>query len=385
MNIGFIGNDQELSRQLRQAAQTEALFSSSEVTKPELIQETFKTCQLVLISDRLVQPHELESVVELIQGKNLVYLLSYKADTGVTEDAALVCQRLGIGVCRPKRTIDQLVEYVHQRFMGGAPVIRSGGQVIALVGAKSQTGLTGSTLSLAEEIGKRMDRKVAVIGLDAFTPGDVFITYSGTYLHDLYTQIKDGGILTPAELVAHMHQTKHFAFLAGNADPTKRYRYSSESVAHVIACAREAFDIVLIDAGSNPDNNLCLQALLHADMRIVVTTQQPSALANWQRFAPLLRMVNHEQPMSFLLLINKWSKQWGDTKEIERSMAASMLGWLPDLKEDGMLCEMERRLLTTVEHPKYNEQLKRMVDLLQSRFNWPMQNESAKSKWFARR
>lgn len=90
--------------------------------------------------------------------------------------------------------------------------------------------------------------------------------------------------------------------------------------------------------------------------------------------------------MSFMLLINKWSKQWGDTKEIERSMAVPLLGWLPDLKDDGMLCEMERRLLTTVDHSKYAEQLKQMVDLLQSRFKWPAQEETPARKWrFGRR
>jgi MinD-like ATPase involved in chromosome partitioning or flagellar assembly len=387
MNIGFIGNDQELCRLLRQASQTEGVFSTQETNDMQLILDTLKTCKLILISDRLVQPHELESLKELFLGKaELVYLISYKADTPVIEETKLVCMRHGIGICHPKRTVEQLVEFIQQQYLGGgAPVSKQGGQVIALVGTRGQTGLTATTFSLADEIGRRMGRKVAVIGLDAFSPGDTFITYAGSYLNDLYTQIKDGGILTPAELVTHMQQAKNFAFLAGNTDITKRYRYSSESVAHVIACAREIFDVVLLDAGSNPDNNLCLQALLHADMRVVVTTQQPAALTNWHRYIPLFRMVSSES-MSFMLLINKWSKQWGDTKEIERSMAVPLLGWLPDLKDDGMLCEMERRLLTTVDHSKYAEQLKQMVDLLQSRFKWPAQEETPARKWrFGRR
>ncbi|WP_138753546.1 AAA family ATPase [Paenibacillus sinopodophylli] len=384
MNIGFIGNDQELSQQLRQIPQVDAVFSLQETAQMDLIKETFKSTDLVLLSDRLVQPHELEGIAEILQDKKLLYLMSNKADAAVTEETALVCKRLRIEVNRPKRTVNQIVDYIQQRYMGVTQAAKTGGQVIALVGSQSQSGVTASTFSLAEAIGKRMDRKVAVIGLNAFSPGDSFLTYAGSYLNDLYTQIKDGGILTPIELVAHMNQAKHFSYLAGNADPTKRYRYTSESVAHVIACAREAFDVVLLDAGSNPDNNLCLQALLHADLRILVTTQQPAALLNWQRSKPILQMVTQDH-MSFMLLINKWSKQWGDTKEIGRSLELPMIGWLPDLKDDGLLCEMERRLLTTVEHPKYMDQLQRMADLLQSRFGWPVRNEATKLPWFKRR
>jgi hypothetical protein len=57
----------------------------------QLIMDTLKTCKLILISDRQVQLHELESLKELFHGKaELVYLISYKADTSVMEETALM-------------------------------------------------------------------------------------------------------------------------------------------------------------------------------------------------------------------------------------------------------------------------------------------------------
>lgn len=380
MKIGFIGQDEELCQQLRQYGQIEAII---QLDKEQADQTSVLTdCSVVLLSDRQIDLFELDGLTARFPDRaKLVYLMSYRNSLESTKEAELVCKRLGIGFIPPKRTAEQIAIELLKRFDSGFSTPEKGGQIITFYGAIAQAGLTATVLSFAQELSQTVEAKIGVLSLNAYTPGDHFAPYKTSYLNDLYTQIKDTKVLTSAELANQMQPVEDFHYLAGNTDLTKRYRFSSESAQHLISCARQQFDIVLIDAGANSDNNLCIQSLLHADMRVVVTTQQPSALDMWHRASDLMKRISgFEKGLPFMLLLNKYNKLLGDMKAFEQQMAVPLLGWLPDLKEEALLCEAERRLLTTIDDAKYRDQLREMGLLLHERFEWPLQQGEADRK-----
>lgn len=376
MKIGLLGQDEALCQRLRQLVGVEDVRSFDVADLTEELQDF----ELVLISDRYVAAYELEQVKTKFKASTtLIYLLSYSIHAGTATEAQIVAGRLGITIIPPKRTPDQIAKEI-ERYALDSNTPESGGNVIVFMGTLSQAGVTATVLSLADELGKVTSAKVGVISLNAFTPGDAFLSYSGSYLDDLYAQIKETKLLTPGELASHMQVTPTFSYLAGNADFLKRYRYSSDAAEHIIACARKQFDIVLLDAGANPDNNLCLQALLQADLRILVSTQQPAAINMWRKMNALLRMVGNGEQMPFMLLLNRFRNLYGDAKRFEQLMELPLLGTLPDLEEEGQLCEAEKRLLSTTENGRYTSQIREIGKLLQSRYKWAAQHEGATKK-----
>ncbi|MGG4145698.1 AAA family ATPase [Paenibacillus algorifonticola] len=375
--IACIGLDAALIDRLKQLPVEDV----TNLTKEQLVSGTGAvSATLVVISDRFVKPFELESLIDRFPDSKIAYLISYSANIAAAEEASLICRKLGILDLPPKHTVEQIAQKLHSSFLGGyiAPDVYQG-KVIAFLGTLGQVGVTTTVLGLAEQLAGTTTAKIGVLSFNAFTPGDQYVAYKGSLLNQLHTQIH---VLTPEELESHMHAFPKFHYLAGNADLTKRYRYSADAIEHLIAAARSRFDIVMIDAGCNPDNNLCLQALMQADMRVVVTTQQPAALHMWQQFSPVLQLVNGGEKMSFMMILNRYHATRGDARLIEKKMEVASLGVLPDLGEQGHLCEAEHRLLTTTDNKQYLEGIRAISELLQARYKLPQLAEGGRKGWW---
>lgn len=157
---------------------------------------------------------------------------------------------------------------------------------------------------------------------------------------------------------------------------TKKYRYPTSAAEQIINVAKQLFDVVILDAGASVDNNLCLQALLMADMRVVMTTNQPSAVRQWGRQREILQFVAPN--LSYTLLANKVKRE-SEAKDLAQQLQLPLLGWLP-VVDRAFDCEREERLLTT-ESEKFRQQLQELAPHLLQRF----QMESAprvQKRWF---
>lgn len=383
MRILFVGKDTDLVKRLRLVREVEDVLAVSK-QQVENLPEAF---DLAIVSDREVAHHELDWLKGILNkgsaNVQLVYLISYTADTNYLKDSIFACEQSGYHYVPPKRSIDQIQAEITRRFFG-ANDQKNEGDVITFFSTHRQTGLTSTVLSIADELSKNLRESVCVLGLNAFNPGDSFLNYTGKYLDDLYTQIRDNRVLQPSDLKANMQHINDFYYLAGNSDITKKYRYSSDAIDYLIECARQAFDIVLIDAGADPDNNLCLQALLHANMKIVLTTQQSVALKMWSQFKRLFGLLKWEDGRdSYFLLVNKMDPALGDVRNLEKSMEMMFLASIPDLYEAARECEMDSRLLTTISEKEYKKTIQGICKQFQSRFDWTEEDTgNAKRSWF---
>lgn len=371
-NIVYLGQDEELTRRLFQ------LPAINDVKRMDYarLQESglaIEHADIILISDKEVALHQLQGVVQAVgKGKEIAYLTSFNAVDIDMLDAAIVCERLGVDRFLPKRTNDQIVEEIERRYLGGDKGSHAeGGKVIAFVGTLAQAGVTSTVLSLADMIAAESANSlsIGVLGFNANNPG-LLVPYSKGSLDQLYTQIQQDAVMKPAELLDAMQPIGGFHYLAGNRDLKKKYRYKTEAAQHVIQLAKQQFDLVLIDAGASPDNNLCLQALLHADLRIVLSTQQPSALLMWSQYQELFRHIfGNDRLTGFMLLLNRFRAQLGESNKFENSMQIPLLNVLPDLKDEGSTCEADKILLTSTGNGRYRERMSEIAQMLLTRFD----------------
>lgn len=375
MIIGCIGVDERLRDQLRSLPGVTAVYgSSAQHVQDQMAQ--FQTCEIILFSDSDVSLYELDQWKQRFEGCKLGYLSSYEADISALADRVLTCKRLGIAYFPPKRTVEQLNAEIAKVYLQHNDP-ETGAKVISFIGTLGQIGVTATVLSLADQLMRLTNNiKVGVLGFNCSTPGDQLLAYEGSYLNEL-VQGKD---ITAEEMQSHMQQHESgFFYLAGNRDLTKKYRFPSDHIQHWIVTAKQLFDIVLIDAGSSVDNNLCLQAILHADMRVVMTTKQPSALMHWHRQQELINVLTPE--LTFMLLVNKGDHS--GARQLQQALKLPLLGWLPDVPA-GWEYELERQLLTTTDHAKYHNQLQAIISLIHERFQLSPRFDK-KAAWWRRR
>ncbi len=387
MNILYIGSDEHLAKKMKQ------IKGAGEVTMTSF--SAFRSgsagndAGLVVVSDREVHHLELERLKnDSRPDVSFVYLLSSRANMTVLSNVSLLCSRLGIQVVAPKRTVEQICGDLSAMFFEPYKNERRA-KVITFLGTHRQIGLTGNVLSFADDLSSRVQEEVCVLQMNAFNPGIEYIKdYEGHYLDDLYTRIQETKVLTSLELRQNMHKHRHFYYLAGNSDLTKRYRYHSESIHYLIQLAKEQFGVILIDAGADPDNNMCIQSLLHADMKIVMATQQPKSVFLWNRFLEDILKFLHIGEDEFLLVINKYSAVTGyEAGEIQTQMRVPLLGTFPDLGVSALDCELDRRLFTAIADKRdkaaYMKELRRMTDLVMRHFQLTPKpvEESKKKAW----
>lgn len=376
MNIAWIGQDQELRDQLQRLPGIGTVYAMKNDQRAEH-QQILETCDLIIVSDREVEVFQVEEVKKQYPHAEIVYLISYRADAAAVADIVLVCARVGVATLPPKRTVAQLVGEISMRYLQwNGESSEASGKVITILGTHAQTGVTATALSLAHALieGSGRSIKVGVLGFNCHAPGDVFMHYTGSFLNELHAQTD---VLTTLELERHMYKHDYrFAYLAGNADMTKKYRYPTSAAEQIINVAKQLFDVVILDAGASVDNNLCLQALLMADMRVVMTTNQPSAVRQWGRQREILQFVAPN--LSYTLLANKVKRE-SEAKDLAQQLQLPLLGWLP-VVDRAFDCEREERLLTT-ESEKFRQQLQELAPHLLQRF----QMESAprvQKRWF---
>lgn len=151
------------------------------------------------------------------------------------------------------------------------------GKAIAILGAKGGVGTTTIAANLAAELATNPDRSIVLVDLNLFL-GDVGLhvgVESGpTVMGALNSETTD-----PGELAQH---AMGFSVLGLDPDLSDADEVPAEAVVHLLDGLRSAFDIVVIDAGTDL-NEVSLTACRYADERLLVTTEQRSSLIGAKR------------------------------------------------------------------------------------------------------
>ena len=151
------------------------------------------------------------------------------------------------------------------------------GKAIAILGAKGGVGTTTIAANLAAEFAAAPNCSVVLVDLNLFL-GDV----------GLHTGVESGPtVLTviAAETVPAADLARHplgFSVLGLASDLSDADEVPAETVVWLLDSLRAQFDCVVVDAGTDL-NEVSLTACRYADDRLLVTTEQRSALIGAKR------------------------------------------------------------------------------------------------------
>lgn len=301
-------------------------------------------CHILIISDRAIPSLTLSNFVQQVRADQIYYLISSHAKSSIVENKIALCKQHGIKPIHPKQTNAQIV----QRILGIAMKHNVLRNVCAVLGTHPQVGTTIVSLNLAHKL-SQSDMTVCVLGLNQYNSGsDFFAQHVGCSLDEIYTQLVDQDKhLKSNELMNYLHydERRRFHYLAGNQDFAKRGLYRSENIEYLISMASSQFDLVILDCGFSPCNNLTLQGLFKSEVKLLVGSQQPLSARLWgQMNQDILRLLGVTSD-EFLLVVNRYKYDLPiDAAAIQRMMEVPVMTVIPDFGIEGTICELEKKL-----------------------------------------
>lgn len=232
----------------------------------------------LIVSDRLYGINRLIEIVDNgLKADRIIYLLSsnMSSQSGYNSLAALLKSH-NINVLPPKLTDTQiLIKFCDLINLQERKI----NNVAVLFGADSKVGTTITALAMAESLADQSEGNVAVLNLS----GHVSFTYvdfdESKGLDSIRSKVFNK-ILTQDELKEVMVQSralKNLYILPPGRTLIDFKYYGTDHIEYVINMAAAMFDVVIVDAGWYPHNNLYFGALNSSPNRYLVTTQEDAS------------------------------------------------------------------------------------------------------------
>lgn len=361
MNVVILTTDNPLVNLFRNSKQFDPVTSFNDYS--EFINSDLTKFGLVIISDMLANFSSLEEIRDKVNRDSFIfYMTSNYPDNAKQAQIKMVCLSKNIQLIPPKQTIEQILNKILKIVFPGSENHSS--NVISLFGAFPRVGVTSLTLSIAKRLSEISNVKVGVLGLNCWSPGDIFIDgYNAMYLDDIKNYLSNK-MLSEDELIKNMFPVKRFLYMAGNRDIKKRLYYSIEEIHYLIDQAKNVFDLILLDSGSHYDNALTVQALICSDLKLLVTTQEMSGINHWKyAFEQCVESLGYTSD-DFLLLVNKYqdSINLNNTKQLHELYQIPFYDVVPSIGEEaGVMAEKEQVLLSEYNFKEYNNAVDRIV------------------------
>lgn len=290
-----------------------------------------------------------------------------------------VCGALNVHfVPREEVLVDAVTHAVFQSEDGGKELAN----VISFIGTRPQVGVTSIVLAVAKRMAQLSPINIGVLQMNEYNPGISFIEqYTGEYLDGLKSQLASS-ILTPAALKSSMCHVHGFWYLAGNRDVKYSGMFRPEEAEQLILTARDAFDLVLIDAGGLLDNALAIVSLDRANKRFLVVDQSMAAYENWIRTAEVVLGPMRIEPSQFYLVVNRMhhAPDLATYSQLESLYATNIYSTIPDLGLIGQISENRKQLLTDTNDTKYIRAIDQIARGLLRGYRFPMYDEGTEQK-----
>ncbi|PZE20692.1 hypothetical protein [Paenibacillus xerothermodurans] len=320
-----------------------------------------------LVSDMMMDINEATALHARFPDHKLIYMLSNSRDPASLKAKQTLCAAHGIDFVLPYFTPEQTALEVSRLCLSKE---RINSKVMTAIGALPQMGLTSSLIGVGLTLAKLSGRRVGILGLNGWNPGDTGLRYSAKYMDELWGALQ-GKQLQAEELRGKMQTlAPNVHYLAGNRDLKKLYYYNTDGVSWLIEKAREAFDFVLLDAGSYPDHAMAAQSIHAADFLVVQMNQSLQAKTQWQRMREhILQPVFRWSERQSMLLFNTMhrSADMENEKQLSRQLAMPYLGSLPYVSAF-YRSETEGSLASRV-WPEYDNELQKVGRAIMRYYN----------------
>lgn len=329
---------------------------------------------LWIISGESLDIYEVIALRANCPAQTFIYMLNHAPDFIALKTTQSLCAAHGIHCIMPNLTTEQITKEIGRLcFARELPTSK----VITGIGALPQLGLTSSLILTGTRLAMLSGKKIGILGLNGWNPGDSGLKYEAKYLDELWGSLQ-GRQLQSSELLGKMQQiAPNVHYLAGNRDLKKLYYYHTDGIAWLIDKARESFDLVLIDAGSYPDHALSAQSIYAADLLLVQMNQSQAAKEQWRRMCEhILNPVFHLESRQAMLLFNRMvrSPDMENEKQLSRQLVMPYVGSLPNVSEF-YRSEVEKSLLSQ-QWPEYDKELHKVCRAILHYYSIPLLNAS---------
>lgn len=220
-------------------------------------------------------------------------------------------------------------------------------------------GLTTTVLSLADELSKNTDSKVAVLNLNAWDDGTDYLQEPLFTLDQIKSRLTGRMFNSVDDFTSKFtHVNENLLVLAGNRDRRSERLYSVEEVQYLVRKASEVFDVVLVDVGSHLDNALSAATLDLADEILIISNQQDKAA---KQFEQLYESILMEYPITkkdLKLIMNNYQSRTylPEAERIAKEMDIELLATLPFV-ENALLCEIEQKWTILTDDKNFHKAL----------------------------
>ncbi|WP_028550071.1 hypothetical protein [Paenibacillus sp. UNC451MF] len=323
-----------------------------------------------IVSGECLDIYEVIALRATCRAHTFIYLLSNEPDFIGLKTTQSLCAAHGIRYVMPNLTPEQAAREVGRLcFAKEQPVSK----VITAMGALPQLGLTSSLLLTGLQLSKLSGKRIGILGLNGWNPGDNGLKYEAKYLDELWGSLQ-GRQLQGGDLLGKMQEiAPGVHYLAGNRDLKKLYYYHTDGISWLIDKARESFDLVLIDAGSYPDHALSAQSIYAADLLLVQMNQSQAAKEQWRRMCEhILYPVFHLENRQAMLLFNRMlrSPDMENEKQLSRQLNMPYVGSLPQVASF-YRSEAEKSLLSQY-WPEYDKELRKVCRAILHYYSIPL-------------
>lgn len=331
----------------------------------------------LIISDNLAVYSSLEDIQKKIAPDSLMfYLMSNSHDSNLHRQIQMICLSLGITLIPPQLTEDQILAKILKIVSPGIESHTS--NVVSLFGTQPGVGVTSLAMGIASKLSSIAKIKVGVLGLNVSNPGDCFQSkYTGLYLDEIKSYLSNK-MFSEEQLNNNMFSLNSFKYLAGNRDIKKRLYYTIDEINYLIQLAKNIFDIILLDSGSQFDNALTVQSLLCSDLRLLVSTQNKCGHRCWQlAYEQIIEPLGYTKE-SFLIICNKFKDNVNlpKSKYIQELYNISVLQTIPDVGDLGLMAEEENSLLIDFKVKHYDICIENIVNNLIKLYGISIENKN---------
>lgn len=150
-------------------------------------------------------------------------------------------------------------------------------KIIAFHGSDNKVGTTMIAQSAAEILAEGMkDKKILFV---VFTNKEncEYTDNENYFITDFKTKMENKN-LKAEHILSNSFKNENLYFIGGIADVESSRDYFPRHGEFFLEKAKEIFDVIVIDTGSEVDQGLALAGLIQADLRCLVITQQETAI-----------------------------------------------------------------------------------------------------------
>ena len=358
MKLGLLANDIELKDSFEKLD----LFKEVRMFNTLFAYETF---DVLIISDRIIQPNELFAKYEKTSPQTVFYMVSNDTEQNLLNKIITVCKSKDIVVLPPKLSLEQVKDRVLKEVFPEMNKINK--NIITFFGADSKVGVTSVAQSLAEMVAQRTELKngVAVLFLNE-QPTQIFYEYKQDKGIESIKTALMSRTLTQDDIINASIKKDKLHLVPGPDFIIDFPDYDVEVIDYYIREVASIFDVVIIDAGHRIDSLLSVASLNATSNKYLVTTQQLSAKIAFDRMAtqvfPKLGLTIDD----FYIVVNKCLeyREIYEDKEIANMYKMTLAASLPNLEFKGWQAEFDKKSLLSYEETEFNSKIEQFTKLI---------------------